>query len=123
MNMKHFPERIRTAGNRLRRRRGNGGGKYLSPERVVLLVLFYSSPQLISADALWRRAKQERISISRQTTQRFLDDMVTAGLAFENEGQYGDAEQLAAKRAAVDTLEKRFMVSQKKGFPVSCIAD
>ena len=92
MNTNHFPERIRAACDRLRHPRGLGGsGKYLSPERVVLIVVFYSYTKLVSADELWRRAKSERISISRATTRRFLADMVSSGLAFENQGQYGDA--------------------------------
>jgi hypothetical protein len=44
MNTNHFPERIRAACDRLRRPRGLGGsGKYLSPERVVLIIVFYST--------------------------------------------------------------------------------
>lgn len=39
MNRKHFPERIRTACDRLRRSRGlSSGGKYLSPERLTWVI-------------------------------------------------------------------------------------
>ena len=93
MNTKHFSERIRTACNRLWRPRGlSSGEKYLSPERLTWVILFYSYTTLVSADELWRRAKQERITISRQTTRNFLGDMVRSRLAFERQGQYGEAE-------------------------------